>query len=143
MIVIDASALLEVLLQTAAAGPIADRLFAPGETLHAPHLVDVEIAQILRLYHLSGEIDDERAREALADLRDLDLERYPHTTLLPRVWELRQNLTAYDAAYLALSEALDAPVVTCDGLVARAAAMPNVTVADVEHFPSSARPSAS
>jgi predicted nucleic acid-binding protein len=137
VIVLDASAVLEVLLQTEAAGPVTDRIFARDETLHAPHLVDVEVAQVLRRYSLGGEIDEERGREALADLADLPLERYPHGALLPRVWELRRNFTAYDAAYLALAEALDAPLVTCDGRLGRAARA--VTTAEVEHFPSSGR----
>jgi predicted nucleic acid-binding protein len=142
VIVVDASALLEVLLQTPAAGPIADCIFAPEESLHAPHLIDVEVAQILRRYHGSGEIDEKRGREALLDLTDLDLERYPHTALLPRVWELRQNLTAYDAAYLALAEALQARLITCDRRFARAV-ISGLTTAQVDRFPSSARPSAS
>lgn len=120
MIVVDASALLEVLLQTPAAEPIADRLFDPEETLHAPHLLDVEVAQILRRYVLLGEIDPDRGREALTDLADLSVERYPHDPLLPRIWELRDNATAYDATYLALSEALGAPLLTCDARLARA-----------------------
>lgn len=120
MIVVDASALLEVLLQTPAAEPIAERLFDPEETLHAPHLLDVEVAQILRRYVLLGEIDPDRGREALTDLADLSVERYPNDPLLPRIWELRDNVTAYDATYLALSEALGAPLLTCDARLARA-----------------------
>lgn len=120
MIVVDASALLEVLLQTPAAEPIAERLFDPEGTLHAPHLLDVEVAQILRRYVLLGEIDAGRGREALTDLADLSVERYPHDPLLARIWELRDNATAYDAAYLALAEALGAPLLTCDARLARA-----------------------
>lgn len=133
MIVLDASALLEVLLQTSAAEPIADRIFDPDETLHAPHLLDVEIGQVLRRYALSGEIDADRGREALNDLEDLALERHPHDSLMPRIWALRTNLTAYDASYLALAEALGATLVTCDGGVYRAlSSIP--TYADVERF---------
>ncbi|MFP3941594.1 MAG: type II toxin-antitoxin system VapC family toxin [Thermoanaerobaculia bacterium] len=117
---VDASALLEVLLQAPAAEPIAERLFDPEETLHAPHLLDVEVAQILRRYVLLGEIDAGRGREALTDLADLSVERYPHDPLLARIWELRDNATAYDAAYLALAEALGAPLLTCDARLARA-----------------------
>lgn len=133
MIVLDASAALEVLLQTRAAGPIADRMFDPDQTVHAPELLDVEVVQILRRFWLGGELHDERGRQALADLRDLPLERYRHDPLLPRVWELRGNMTAYDAVYVALAEALDAPLVTCDGRLARAMP-PGIKV---EVFPSS------
>lgn len=128
MIVVDASALLEVLLNSTAAPLLAQRLFAPGETLHAPHLLDLEVAQVLRRYALQGEIGEERATQALADLADLPLNRYSHDFLLPRIWALRHNATAYDAAYLALAEVLDAVLVTCDrGL----ASVPGVS-ADVE-----------
>jgi predicted nucleic acid-binding protein len=114
VIVIDASAVLEALLRMPAAGAVEARLFDPLETLHAPHLLDVEVAHVLRRYAAIGEIDGERGRTALADLADLPLRRYPHDFLLPRVWELRSNLTAYDAIYVALAEALDAPLLTRD-----------------------------
>jgi predicted nucleic acid-binding protein len=94
MIVIDASALLEVLLRTPAAGGVEEWLFDPGQTLHAPHLLDVEVAQVIRRYAANGEIDSDRGRAAVADLADFPLHRYPHDVLLPRVWELRNNLTA-------------------------------------------------
>ena len=119
MIVLDASAVIELLLGT---GPkIAARIARPGETLHAPHLVDVEVAHVLRRLQLGGELDEERGRQALEDLTDLDVERYGHHDFLPRVWELRRNATAYDAVYLALAEALRAPLLTLD---ARLAASP-------------------
>ncbi len=121
MIVVDASALLEALLRTAAAKAVEDWLFAPGQTLHAPHLLDVEVAQVIRRYAAKGEIDGARGRLALADLADLALRRYPHDFLLPRMWDLRNNLTAYDAAYVALAEALDAPLLTRDRRLAAAA----------------------
>lgn len=121
MIVVDASALLEALLRTSSAKSVEDRLFAPRQTLHAPHLLDVEVAQVVRRYAASGEIDSARGRSALADLADLPLRRYPHDFLLPRIWELRNNLTAYDAAYVALAEALDAPLLTRDRRLAGAA----------------------
>jgi predicted nucleic acid-binding protein len=121
MIVIDASALLEALLRTSAARAVERRLFDPGETLHAPHLLDVEVAQVIRRYAANGEIDGERGRAALVDLSDFPLRRYPHDFLLPRVWELRNNLTAYDAVYVALAEALDAPLLTRDRRLAAAA----------------------
>lgn len=120
MIVVDASALLEVLLRTPATDAVEDRLFAPGETLHAPHLLDVEVAQVVRRYAANGEIDGERGRAALDDLADFPLRRYPHDLLLRRIWSLRNNLTAYDAAYVALAEALDAPLLTRDRRLATA-----------------------
>jgi len=84
-------------------------------------LLDVEVAQVIRRYALNGEIDSERGRMALIDLVDLPLRRYPHDFLLPRIWNLRNNLTAYDAAYVALAEALDAPLLTRDRRLAAAA----------------------
>ncbi len=121
MIVIDASALLEVLLRRAAAQAIETRLFAIGETLHAPHLLDVEIAQVLRRCAIRGDVDEPRGREALAHLAGLPIQRYPHQALLPRIWELRHNVSAYDATYVALTESLDAVLVTCDQRLANAA----------------------
>jgi predicted nucleic acid-binding protein len=122
VIVIDASALLEALLRTPAAKAVEKWLFDPRQTLHAPHLLDVEVAQVIRRYEANGEIDSERGRTALADHADLPLHRYPHDFLLPRVWGLRHNLTAYDAVYVALAEALDVPLLTRDQRLAAAAA---------------------
>jgi predicted nucleic acid-binding protein len=121
VIVVDASALLEALLRTRAAEAVEAQLFAFRQTLHAPHLIDVEVAQVVRRYAAAGEIDQERGRAALADLADFPLHRYSHDFLLPRVWELRNNLTAYDAVYVALAEALDAPLLTRDRRIAAAA----------------------
>ena len=121
MIVVDASAMIEVLLRTPAAAAVDARLFEPGETLHAPHLLDVEVAQVVRRYVANGDVDADRGREALDDLAALRLRRYPHDLLLPRIWALRHNLTAYDAAYVALAEALEAPLLTRDRRLAAAA----------------------
>jgi len=122
VIVVDASALLEVLLRTPAAEAIEQRLFERHrETLHVPHLVDVEVAQALRRLAAAGEIDAERGLMALADLADFPVRRYPHDFLLTRVWALRNNFTAYDAVYIALAEALDASLLTCDQRLAAAA----------------------
>ena len=122
MIVVDASALLETLLRTPAADVVDERLFGARRTLHAPHLIDVEVAQVIRRYAALGEIDQDRGQAALVDLDDFPLRRYPHGFLLPRVWALRHNLTAYDAAYVALAAVLDAPLLTRDRRLAAAAA---------------------
>jgi predicted nucleic acid-binding protein len=120
VIVVDASAVLELLLNSPRAAGIGARLFAPRETLHAPHLLDLEVAQVLRRYAAAGALTAERGDHALHDLGDLPLERYPHHLFLGRIWELRHNLTAYDAAYVALAEALAAPLVTRDAALGRA-----------------------
>jgi len=121
VIVIDASAALEVVLQTSAAASVSARLFRPRETLHAPHLIDLEIAQILRRHALAHRSQAARCEVALGDWQAFAVRRYPHGALLPRVWELRANLTAYDAAYVALAEALAAPLITRDTRLAGAA----------------------
>jgi len=114
VIVVDASAIVEVLLNTTTGDVLRLYLFANGETLHVPHLTDVEVLQVLRRYSISKTLDRRRAGEAFDDYAAMPLTRYPHSFLLPRVWELRHNLTAYDAVYVALAEALDATLVTCD-----------------------------
>jgi predicted nucleic acid-binding protein len=121
VIVVDASALLEILLRTPAAPAVERRLFDTGESLHAPHLIDLEVAQVLRRYAASKQISAARGVEALEDLSALSLRRYPHEWLLSRVWQLRENLTAYDAVYVALAESLDASLVTRDRRLAGAA----------------------
>jgi predicted nucleic acid-binding protein len=121
VIVVDASALLEALLRTPAAQAVEARLFEPGQTLHAPHLLDVEVAQAIRRYAAAREIGEERGHAALADLGDFPLRRYPHDVLLSRVRGLRHNLTVYDAVYVTLAEALDAPLLTIDRRLAAAA----------------------
>jgi predicted nucleic acid-binding protein len=117
VIVLDASALVELVLNTAAGRTIAARIADPGLSLHVPHLADIEVAQALRRYANDGGLD---AAVALEDLRSLDLERHAHEPLLDRVWALRHNLSAYDAVYVALAEVLDTVLLTCDGWLARA-----------------------
>jgi predicted nucleic acid-binding protein len=95
---------------------VRERLGRPEETLHAPHLIDIEVAQVVRRYAAIGQIEPARGRSALGDLFDFPLHRHPHDALLPRVWELRHNLTAYDAAYVAL----DATLLTRDRRLAAA-----------------------
>jgi predicted nucleic acid-binding protein len=120
VIVLDASAAVELLLGTDAGSWVADRIADPAESIHAPHLLAVEVAQVLRRLVAAGDVGAARAAAALVDLADLDAERYPHEPFLPRMFALRENLTAYDAAYVALAEALDAPLLTFDRRVAAA-----------------------
>jgi predicted nucleic acid-binding protein len=120
VIVLDASSLLEFLLQTPLGTRVEARLFRDAAELHSPHLVDVEVTQGLRRLVRAGEVSPARAAEAIADLADLDLHRHPHLDLLTPAWKLRENVTAYDAMYVALAEALDAPIITCDTPLAKA-----------------------
>ena len=120
MIIIDASALVELLLHTPRGESVAARIADPGVGLHIPHLADLEVAQVLRRFVRERQIDEDAAATALDDLRALDLQRHAHEPLLERVWELRENLTAYDAVYVALTEVLDGVLLTCDGPLARA-----------------------
>lgn len=119
MIVLDASALLEFLLQTPLGIRVEARLFRDEHEFHSPHLIDVEVTQGLRRLVRAGEVSPDRALHAIADLADFDLHRHSHVDLLTRVWKLRQNVTAYDAMYVALAEALDARLVTCDTPLAK------------------------
>jgi len=118
--VVDASVVLEVLLQTAAGASLTPRLLGQEVSLHAPHLLDLEVAQVLRRFARKGEIEPRRARQALEDLLALPLERYSHDLLVPRIWELRENLTAYDASYVALAEILEATLLTRDDRIRKA-----------------------
>jgi predicted nucleic acid-binding protein len=120
LIVVDASVLVELLLDTAKAPGLERRLLASVGALHAPHLLDVEVTQVLRRLVMIGDLQAERGVAALDDLAEFPLHRHPHVLLLPRIWELRHNLTAYDAAYVALAEVLAAPLLTCDGRLGRA-----------------------
>lgn len=118
MIVLDASAAVDYLLAMRAFEQIASRL--SSESIHAPHLLDLEVAHALRRLALARAIPSSRADEALEDYSELRVRRYSHTPLLPRIWDLRGNLTAFDAAYVALAEALEAPLLTADAALARA-----------------------
>lgn len=122
MIVLDASVVLELLLRTPAAPSIETRILGGGESLHAPHLLDVEVAQVLRRYEARGEISPARGRRAIELLTVFPLARYPHDALLPRIWALRNNLTAFDAVYVALAQGLDAKLLTRDEHLARSPA---------------------
>jgi predicted nucleic acid-binding protein len=121
VIVGDASALVDVLLRVGEADAIEARLLNSGLTLHVPHLIDAEVTHAIRRHAATGAIDAGRGRDLLADFVDLPMQRHAHDWLLPRVWELRHNLTAYDAVYVALAEALEAPLLTRDQRLANAA----------------------
>ncbi len=120
MIVLDASAAVDWLLQTSAGKSIEKRIYSRNETLHAPHLLDLEVTQVLRRLALQRVVPVLRADEAVRDLLDLRITRYPHVVLLPRIWQLRHNLSAYDAAYIVLAEKLGAALVTRDRRLASA-----------------------
>ena len=123
MLVIDASAAADLLLARPVADDVAGHIADHDSDLHAPHLLDVEVVSAVRRLVAAGEATQTRGLEAVADLLDLPLARYPHEILVPRIWELRENFSAYDAAYLALAEALTddgVPVLTTDGRFARA-----------------------
>ena len=124
MLVVDASAIAELLLGRLAARHVEQHLVDHGFDLHAPHLLDVEVLSALRRLVASTEAAPARADAALADFIDLPIERYPHDVLVPRVWELRENFSSYDATYVALAEALveeRVPLLTADARLARAA----------------------
>ena len=119
MTVLDSSAAVEWLLGLPSAGAVSDRIMS-ADSLHAPALIDIEVAHVVRRYTAAGEISDVVAERALLALADLDLVRYTHELLLPLIWRLRHNLTAYDAAFVALAAVLGAPLVTLDARVAHA-----------------------
>lgn len=120
MIVADASAIIEMLLRTEAGSAVEARLFRRTETIHAPALVDLEVAHVLRRFVARGEMTPARADASIHVMIGLPIERHTHEPLLPRIWELRDNFTAYDAAYVALAEGLRAPLLTCDARLAGA-----------------------
>ena len=120
---VDASALVELLLGRPAEAQVAQHLRVHAFNLHAPHLVGVEVTSALRRIVALEEADAPRATEALTDFLDLPLERYAHEALLPRAWTLRENMSAYDATYVALAEVLEdggAPLLTADRRLAQA-----------------------
>jgi predicted nucleic acid-binding protein len=120
VIVVDASVLVDVLLHIGPTDVLKQRLLAAGETAHVPHLIDLEVTQVLRRRTVGGRMAASRGRMAIDDLAALPLLRHPHDQLLPRVWELRHNMSAYDAVYVALAEYLGAPLLTRDRRLANA-----------------------
>lgn len=122
MIVADASVLVPALVDDGGAGALArERLLASD--VHVPELADVEVLSVVRREVLAGRLAAARGAAALQDFADLILERYPHRPLLARAWQLRDSVSAYDAQYVALAELLDAPLVTADGRLSRAAGL--------------------
>ncbi len=119
MIVVDASVLAPALADDGPDGDIA-RARLRGETLAAPDLIDLETTSVMRRLARIGQLDQRRAELALTDLVELPLRRAPHRPLLPRCWELRHNLTVYDAAYVVVAEALEVRLVTADARLANA-----------------------
>lgn len=119
MLVVDTSAVLEAIVAREPAPGLIQRLAQDGD-LHAPHLIDTEVLHALRRLTLHRDLSDERAADARADFAELAIVRYPHEPFNDRVWDLRHNLTAYDATFIALAEALDAALVTCDARLAAA-----------------------
>jgi len=120
LIVVDASAALEILLQTATGLRAAELAFSHVERMHAPCLIDIEVTQVLSRLTAGAALGERRAQQALTDFSGLLIERHDHGVLLPRIWQLRESLGACEATYLALAEALDAPLLTCDAKLARA-----------------------
>ena len=119
MLVVDTSAVVAALVGRPPDRRLVDRLGRDGD-LHAPHLLDVELLHALRRLVCTGRLTQERADDTRADFAELAMVRYGHQSLADRVWDLRDGLTAYDATFVALAEALEVPLVTCDARLARA-----------------------
>jgi len=119
MIVLDASAAVDLLVPAELGAAVADRVLRGADSLHAPHLIDVEVTSALRRYVAREVIDASEGELALEQLAELRIVRYPHEQLLERAWELRHTITAQDAMYVTLAEALGAPLVTTDAALAR------------------------
>jgi predicted nucleic acid-binding protein len=120
VIVVDASVLVSALIADDAAGERMRLRLDTEATVCAPEVIDLEVANAWRRDLLAGRIGEDRSRLALEDLAGLSLARMPHRPLMSRVWELRHNLTPYDAVYVALAESLDVPLLTVDGRLAHA-----------------------
>ncbi len=120
MIVLDASAVVEIALRSGPGARIAGRIAADGGPAQAPQLLDLEVIQVLRRYAAAGLLPQDRIREAVRLLADLPIRRHGHEPFLGRVWELRESLTAYDAIYVAMAETFDATLLTRDQKLALA-----------------------
>jgi predicted nucleic acid-binding protein len=120
MLVVDASLVVDYLLNGGRRGAWSAERIRGAESLHAPHLLDLEVLAAARGLVARGETTPEQARRAVNDLKDLPVRRYPVVQLLARIWALRGTLTPYDASYIALAEALDLPLATTDARLSRA-----------------------
>jgi predicted nucleic acid-binding protein len=123
VIVVDASAVVELLLRTPDAARVEAAVLSRGEALHAPHLLDLEVPQVLRRYAARGDISEARGAISLEILARMPIRRHAHTPLLDRIWALRAHVTAYDGAYVALAERLGATLVTRDARLGRASGL--------------------
>ena len=119
MLVVDASAVVELLMASPTGSLVEEFALSSGEPLAAPQLLDIEVMHVIRRFHRSGFLSLQRSEQALGDLADLAIARYGHEILRSAIWRLRNNVTAYDAAYVALAELLEAPILTCDARLAR------------------------
>lgn len=120
MLIIDASVVVAVLVNQQPSAPELRERLSKSDSLHAPHLLDAEVVQVLRRYVFKGDLNEQQGYSAVKRFSDLELTRYPYSLFLTRVWQLKANVSAYDAAYLALAEMLAAPLLTLDGRLARA-----------------------
>lgn len=123
-VVLDASVVVELVLGTRVGARVRQRLLAPGISLHGPELLDLEVLNVLRRYVQAGRIAADRADTAVRRLNELDLRRYRHGPMLPRIWSWRANLSAYDATYVTLAEVLGGPLLTTDARLSRAPELP-------------------
>ena len=123
-VVLDASVVVELVLGTRVGARVRQRLLDPGISLHGPELLDLEVLNVLRRYVQAGRIAADRAETAIRRLNELDLRRYRHGPMLPRIWSWRANLSAYDATYVTLAEVLGGPLLTTDARLSRAPGLP-------------------
>lgn len=122
VVIVDASAILDLLLVKPSAPALRRRLFDQNDELNAPHLIDLEVLQVMRRHARLGALDASHARQVMDAHIRLPIQRHPHEPFLGLIWQLRNNFTAYDAMYVALGIALDATLITADAPLARAAA---------------------
>ena len=122
--VLDASVVVELVLGTRTGARIRERLHDPRISLHGPELLDLEVLNVLRRYVRAGTVAADRAEAGVRRLEELDLQRHRHGPMLPRIWSWRANLTAYDAAYVALAEVVDCPLLTTDARLSKTPGLP-------------------